>query len=301
MRYTTALVTIASVSCVTTAPARAPDASHDRASTASDAPMCPTPTLDLVARCASPDPARGRSPERALEWGAMVQGRLGHDRLVCEDGSELRRVSRASTAGVRSTSPRSSVPKFGDGANDIVDMWTVSCPGRAEETLYSNLYRCGDPCPPAGFRWLRADAEALFVTALKTKKSGQPERALSLLDEAVALEPNAEKYRKWRDVLRLEVTRSIDVARALIADAERNPDDLEHADFVSFLVAKFSEPSLALEFVERVESRADPRGRAYFMCRRANLLMETGRVEEAPAVAKAACELGEKKCCAGGR
>ncbi len=113
----------------------------------------------------------GSAPEAPLEWGVMAAGnRLWNDRLACADGrmADYRRVGNIGSAPVPSSSPASGAPQFGA---DVIDQWEVYC---AEQplVLYTNLYRCGEQCLPAGLRILPAAADVEMVAMNTAAEAG---------------------------------------------------------------------------------------------------------------------------------
>jgi hypothetical protein len=57
--------------------------------------------------------------------------------------------------GWSSASPTSDVREIIPGMptdfEDVFDVWRVECPGQPPEEWYTNIYRCGNSCPPRGY------------------------------------------------------------------------------------------------------------------------------------------------------
>lgn len=182
----------------------------DRAQSASAAERCPSRALDVDLRtCSAADGRRGQAGQ-PLEWGPTDGDALWAGRLRCTGGAvpARRRVGEGGLASATSA-PRSTLP----GDDELLELWELQCPGQPATRAYINPFRCGSPCPPAGFTvsdvrldaMLEAaqsalaqdrDAEALDWARLALQQSPGDELALATLGQA-ALQQHA-----WPDAIR---------------------------------------------------------------------------------------------------
>jgi len=229
-----------------------PDATPDR---------CPSAERDLdPAACLEVPPKYGLSRKAPLEWGLGATGTLWFGRLVCPGGADpdVVRLGSISTKAPRSDSPPSGVPNFG---GDILDAWSVSCPGGPEEqTWYSNMYRCGNPCPPEGFSVMSAEGMRLWLASRKAYDAGRSADAHQLAREAAEAWPASERIQYWLGVTALD-QRDLHTAldafgRAVEWAGSPNPvyDDLMNGQMFGQMVERITvdgwEPQAALDEFE---------------------------------------------------
>lgn len=154
---------------------------------------CPSPSSDIDADlCTVPvPPSRGWTPDDPVEWGVPQHGAPWHGRLECPNGAEPRwtRTGPAGPVRTPSVAPPSGLPRSADV--DELDVWLVACPGDATaRRLHLNPFRCGDPCPPRGWRLLSARAAAAVVAS---QSQTEPAAALEWGRRAVQWAPSSAR------------------------------------------------------------------------------------------------------------
>lgn len=262
---------------------------------------CPDDDFDPRSCPATLPAGYGRSPDAALEWGRYAIGELGRGRLSCPGGAWPTVVRQGSVnATTPSASPRSPVPKYEESESpDLLDRWLVTCPGQPALTLYGNIYRCGNPCPPPPLGFTPAAAETAYRAAWLLARDRKSDLALELMDRALAVAPESEKFHSYRGVVLMQLDRPEEAVAEFDFALRHDPDSVMHRlNRIGALEAAGDQPGVATAYHLLLgalgEAHAD---RPKVQCRHATWLFERGRDEEAFAQARAACAAGATKCC----
>lgn len=269
-----------------------------------DPDHCPTEASDVPPeRCIGLPAGYGTTAEQPLEWGMGGVRALYFGRLVCAGGgwATTRRLGSSGDAPVASTSPRSG---FGAAVDsDILDRWEVACPGAPPIYLFSNMYRCGSPCPPPPLTVMPAAAEASYRASFDAMKAQDVDTALRLAEETVRLAPASERNQSWLGVTRLQAHQydgaieAFDAARKMIPGAG-------HQYGVYIAEAHKRRGDLDRYFAQLDATLAElPAGHALvpeLQCKLVSKLERAGDKAGAKALATTACAGGYERCCAGG-
>jgi len=161
--------------------------------------VCLYPLLRKIAarECEQVPAAYGTTPASPLEWGyGGMSGPSGPnaERLLCPSGATptaTRRGSGPAPDDYHSTA--TSTFESRTAASDTLDIWSVKCPEDARpRSWYVNVYRCGPPCIPRGFRLMSMDAYQSMIESRKATESQDLPRSLELARKAHVLEPHSE-------------------------------------------------------------------------------------------------------------
>lgn len=205
-------------------PAAVPDVAATTSVTAAAPAACPTPDAVVdMAQCAALPKQHGLTPETPLEWGNAGRGQLWYGRLMCPSGASPQ-VERSGNIGSVKYGSTAALSEHGEAMSglaggespDIVDAWTVHCPGGSHE-WYANIYRCGSPCPPAGFRIMDAEAARAVSDADELLSGGQPTAALNAARKAQDLEPGADMPMLYAGLALIQLGRYAEALDALEA------------------------------------------------------------------------------------
>lgn len=249
-------------------------------------------------RCDRVGPGRGLSPEQPLEWGPAAIGTLWHGRLVCPSGADPEVIRlEASIPSPTSESPPSGFPTPGA---EWLDAWSVRCPGDPQpRTWFASMFRCGDPCPPAGFRLVPGRAMERFVASRGAFEADQAAEALELAAAAVERAPRVERLQYWLGIVALDQDRVPVALEAFEAAAALDPGDVDNLYYLAMVqqMAGLTPQSHATaeEALERVAPHHPSWAR--ITCLGAVVRREQGRAEEAAILARAACARGFEPCC----
>jgi len=288
-------------------PHKAPLAQADQTSStatttsskAASADPCPSPQLPVdQERCAALPADHGLVATRPLEWGLAGSKSFFFGRAVCEGGGWPQFFRQGSVGAARqpSSSPASGVPSFGA---DILDAYSVTCPNRVSLTVYANMYRCGDPCPPRGFWFVSPARNAAYQASSAAAKAGRIDEAIDLAKAGFPQDALTEREASWLGVLYMMDNR-IDASTAAFTTAHQihpnNPYHLLHRGQAQRkrgdLKAYFQDLLAALE-------AAGPKHalRPELLCRSQSYWQQQGDKDKAAQVAAESCALGFKRCC----
>ncbi len=268
----------------------------------------PAPVTDPYGQCVTPQTRvdvqtcardRGASKAAPVEWGSKAgRGTLYFGRLMCEDGADpaVRRVG----SGGKVSSEAPEDPAMKSMMFDIVDLWEVTCPGKAPQVVYHNLYRCGDPCPPAGLSILPAQAEGELRVSLEQLRADDIEGAWVHGQNALKLAPESERLLRWNALLaarRRDAAASASYgARALAKNPDRHGTRILRAQ----MLLRLGKKKEAARDASYLESNLKP-GSTYaptLMCLQAELLRgEAGKEAQMKDGIDKACQAGSKRCC----
>lgn len=282
-----------------TPPASVPDA------VAAAPEDCPTPeTVVDMAQCEDLPRKHGLTAQTPLEWGDAGRGQLWFGRLMCPSGAspQAERTGNIGSVQYGSSAPLSQHGTAMSGLSggqspDIVDAWTIHCPGESQE-WYANIYRCGNPCPPAGFRIMDAEAARAVSDADELLTGGQPSAALGAARKAHEIEPGADLPLIYQGLALIRMGRYVDALDSLEKALEIDPT----ASVVSMYAVK---SAMLIEDWERGRAFSDTlldnlsaEDPAYpdALCLHAEVLAGQGDAEAEPTRA-AACEAGAESCC----
>ncbi|MCB9797053.1 MAG: hypothetical protein H6741_30580 [Alphaproteobacteria bacterium] len=252
--------------------------------------------------CAADRGDYGRSPENPLEWGNAAGGnQMGFGRLICPNGATAV-VSRNGNIGVvkyGSSSPASDTYSFGDEPTDILDEWTLICPDQEPELLYSNMYRCGDPCPPQGLRLMQADARRAMAECSIALDAGDVEGAMTQALRAVELEPDVDVSWMYLGIAQTmggdDPGALISMERALSIDPSATTPRL-YAALAAEATKDWDKAELhARTFLEAVDGESEVQ--AEMQCVRALALEQLGDPSAVDSKKRSACEAGVARCC----
>lgn len=261
--------------------------------------QCPAPTLEVEPTLCQGLPSKhGQVPELPLEWGVDVVGeQLWFGRLVCEDGA----MPKLRLEGVYGPAPKASLappsPTQSE-ALDLLDRWTLRCPGQPAMTLYYNLYRCGSPCPPLGVSLLPAAAFKDYLASLEAHGARRLEEAYELATRALDASPESELFRLWLATLANE--RGLHERALLLYEeaAARYTSDaqlqLRRAETLLLLDRPREAEALLTKLLDALPSTH--KERPYSMCLHATAVMLFDLERSAP-LARAACQAGASSCC----
>ncbi|MBI4511152.1 MAG: hypothetical protein HY698_16085 [Deltaproteobacteria bacterium] len=296
------------VACTTSRPPTQPSIATTPAPTSSLLGTCPREDLDVdPSFCAETVPeGYGMTKDMPLEWGleAASRGVLWMNRLACENGGkpETHREGNVGPASVTSISPRSPMTGMA-GARvpdiDIVDAWQVRCPGREPFTLYTNMYRCGNPCPPFKMRLIPARAKKLHEASVRALEEKRFEDALAHAQEALRLAPGVETYLAWLGAVYFVFDRPEDALPLLEAARAIDPRSPLHRLHIG---AVHDELGHLVEYAGILDELLQelPPDHALvpeLKCRKAGVLKRAGKPDEAIALAADACGAGFNRCC----
>lgn len=145
--------------------------------------------------CDTPQ-TRGQTKEDPLQWGPAAWGSLWRGWLLCADGqdAQAKRVGNVGTIPSQDApaNPGAALPTFDGPSADMIDKWTITCPGEAPLTWYVNGYRCGDPCPPDGLRVTPGPVVRLFRARETEADSPEAAGILALAADVTQRFPDVE-------------------------------------------------------------------------------------------------------------
>lgn len=270
-------------------------------SPAAGAALCPTAATVVEAAACQPEPGLGRSVDAPLEWGrgAASDSQLWLGRLACADGA-VPQTHRLRIAGeaARSRAPRSSVPLPEDG-RELLDEWSVRCPGAPEQTWIANAYRCGTLCPPGDFRLLPADAAVALEEARLALGSGDADAARTAAAAAVRAAPGFEVSHFTQGATLMALDDADGALAAFEAAAAINPENISGLYARIVLLRASGQPDeahpLAAQLLAITPDHHPQRPAA--LCMAALSHHEQGRHSTAMAMAGQACAKGFDLCC----
>lgn len=261
--------------------------------------QCPSPTLEIAPELCQGLPSQhGQVPQQPLEWGVAVSGELlWFGRLVCQDGAmpKLRLEGVYGPAPKTSSSPPSPTQSE---ALDLLDKWTLSCPGQPALTLYHNLYRCGSPCPPLGVSLLPATSFEDYLASQEAHSARRLEEAYDLATRALEASPESELFRLWLASLANE--RGLHERALLLYEeaAARYALDVQLQLRRAETLLLLDRPREAEELLSKLlDSLATThKQRPYAMCLHATAVMLFD-LERSATLTRAACQAGASSCC----
>lgn len=289
-------------------------ASHDAAGKTNVATACPTPERDLPeAICRDLPEDYGLSREHPVEWGAraasgvnikdryMPVESLYFGRLICQDGSDPRIVSRGMDGPALAVSTAARDPKrikADETAPDIIDFWRLWC-GDTLYGLYSNSYRCGSPCVPSPFKLIPAEAHAAYEEGKRHRREGRMLEALHAYQRALDLYPESVRFHEA--VIRAHIETGDLEAALAHADAAMARFPREH--YLRYLkvatlglLERFDDANEEAHGLFRRTHLDDPI-RISLHCLVANLDLRAGNEERGRKGRELACKLGAQECC----
>lgn len=248
----------------------------------------------------------GRSVERPLEWGfAAMGGRRTtpfFGRLLCEDGTSAIATREGSLFSTQTSSSPPSRLRQGHGdevGEDMIDVWKTSCGGETI-TLYSNIYRCGNHCPPKGFRFSSAAGQAAYQRALALEKEGDLEGALLATEEALSFDHEVVSFHRARVYYNIELNRGDGIIAAAEEAAQALPTN---TDLLSYRVMalqnseRWAEANAAADSLLQLIEGTSDRNLSATLCRKSFILKVLGDLEESASFGERSCALGFKRCC----
>lgn len=261
----------------------------------------PCPTVDTevaLEACADLPADHGLAPERPLEWGGAGSNTFFFGRIVCEGGGwpSVERIGSAGPAPVKSASPP-GMPNFGV---DVLDLWKVVCPGGRRLDVYTNMYRCGRPCPPAGLRLLSAARGRAYLDSRAAAERRDFAEAARIAEAGFPQGARTEKEASWLGLVYAADNRIDDAIAALTRAHEIDPADPYHlfhraaaARKRGDLEAYFADLLAALERADHGHPL-----RPELLCLSRSYFERAGELARARDVGDEACKLGFARCCA---
>lgn len=260
---------------------------------------CATPYMPVDDALCDDLPADyGLSPTNPAEWGFGAGTRtLWFGRLMCEDGA-MPAIERSGNLG-EAPAPSSSPESPSDvGALDILDLWTVTCPGKPTIEVYHNMYRCGSPCPPVGTRLIPALAYSDYIQSYKAHDEGNTQEALAFALGAHEQSPGFELISLWLALVSHESGR-IDEALLLYDEVLAiNPGDvfsmIQKAHLLNMIDRTPESLAITSPLMKALDASHPLHGD--MLCAHATALLST-QPDEARALAQRACATGATACC----
>lgn len=276
---------------------------------------CPTVDTDVdEAQCAGLPADFGLNRHTPVEWGrraasgaALAKGRplpnqfLYFGRLTCADGTDPVILSRSmgGAPATRSNSPLSTdATKIDAESPDILDYWKVQC-GDTLIRMYSNMYRCGSPCAPAGFRVIPAGAWASFQRGTELQGQGDQEGALAAFEAAVQAYPHSLKLQENYVFTLLHLQRHEEGLARAEEGLRHLPDGKFLRLFKAMSLTYLGRLDEAEETLRDIFVRIPPDDpfQAAVLCHQASIHRRRGDTEDADETRDLACKLGAKACC----
>jgi tetratricopeptide (TPR) repeat protein len=183
---------------------------------------------------------------------------------------------------------------------EILDAWSVSCPGGpAGQTWYANMYRCGDPCPPADFSVMSAEGMRLWLASGRAYDAGQIADAHELAREAAAAWPASERIQYWLGMTALDQRDLRTALDAFGRAAEMDPEDVANLYHLAGAQHGAGLTALFVDTLARGLEIAPPDHpiRPGLVCMAAMERWEHGDREAAMPLAEEACAAGFEPCC----
>ena len=219
-------------------------------------------------------------------------------RLTCPSGASADsvRVGNIGAAPVASTATPSGVPSLGV---DILDVWEVQRPGETPRQWYTNVYRCGDLCPPQGFQILPADAYAAMMETQRALQDGRADDAIQAAADAIQLAPGFELPYLVQGATHMATADAAGALAAFEGAARLAPDRIAtlYPRVVLLREAGRTEEAntLALRLLELTPP--DHPERAPAACMAALAHLEQGSEDVGRTLAGEACDAGFVLCC----
>lgn len=129
------------------------------------------------------------SEAHPVEWGWGGVGIPYFGRLICPNGAPADVIAKGTKlVAPPSSSPRSDFARSSE--SESLELFTLRCGGLEKPVvLATNPYRCGNPCTPAPFKLLPADAAKELQAARDALRGEAWGRALASADRAEAMAP----------------------------------------------------------------------------------------------------------------
>ncbi|MCB9681705.1 MAG: hypothetical protein H6733_09560 [Alphaproteobacteria bacterium] len=295
MRVALALVTLGVVGCGAHKPPKA-------AGEVVLSPACVALASAPPPTC-TPDPGAGTDPRHALAWAEQATGSLWSGRLLCPSGA----LANATRVQWRAQAHQESLPESqaridaGDLIDvDIVDRWTVSCPGEDDHVWFANIYRCGNPCPPDGFTVFPDEAAAAVRTGYAQLELGDTLNASLLAARALSAAPDTEPPYRLLYQIALKSQKVDTALKALDALEELRPGDADllvrHA-LVAGGAGRRAELDEVLLALRLVAKEGHPLAPEVACLETLRARMDGAPAEVVDAGVRAACDGGSSICC----
>jgi hypothetical protein len=264
--------------------------------------QCPTFTSAVdESQCLELPDGYGTTAEAPLEWGLAARGNeaLYFGRLICPNGAtaDTTRVGSIGAAPVRSAAPLADEEPF--GGTDILDAWSVSCPGLPTVTLYANTYRCGNPCPPPPYRLLPATATTALERSRVALDAQDLETAAGAAKEAATAEPESEIVQAWLGMVLLRADRPVPALDAFQAAQRMDPFDPWHRLHEAYAYQALEQGDRAEAVLDELRATlpSDHELTGDVTCMKAWAVRSRVGEAEARGLAEAACARGVGACC----